>query len=337
MPPRREIAEQIRKLVVEDRKAGLSVRQIASKYRISKSAVGKIWTKFTVTGEVKNKKGRGRKRATSARDDTLIVRQVKVKPTISCREIQDTLLLNVSRKTIGRRIKEANFNSRSPRRKPYISAINKKKRLNFAKKFVNKPLSFWKRIVWSDESKFELFGHKSRRRVWRRPGTAFEERHTVKTVKFGGGSVMVWGCFSWHGIGNLVLVSGKMNADLYIDIINENLEESVVKMELEDGFVFQQDNDPKHTAKKSKRFFNHSGIELLEWPPQSPDLNPIEHLWAVLDGNVPAERRSKTATFFNVLEEVWTNIDEDVLKTLVESMPRRLQAVIQAKGGHTKY
>lgn len=78
-------------------------------------------------------------------------------------------------------------------------------------------------------------------------------------------------------------------------------------------------------------------MELEDGPPQSPNLNPIENLWSVLDGNEPPDRRSNRATFLNVLKEAWTNIDKDVLKSLVESMPRRLQAVIQAKGAHTKY
>ena len=76
---------------------------------------------------------------------------------------------------------------------------------------------------------------------------------------------MLWGCFSWNGVGSLVQTEGTMNADKYIETINENLEEAVLKLGLEE-FILQQDNDPKHTAKKTNKFFEDSHIKLLEWP-----------------------------------------------------------------------
>ena len=88
----------------------------------------------------------------------------------------------------------------------------------------------------------------------------------------------------------LVPVDGIVNADKYIDIINENLEEATVKTNLEEEFIFQQDNDPKHVAKKSMKFFSDSDIELLGWPAQSPDLNPTENLWYVLDSKLPLDK-----------------------------------------------
>lgn len=126
-------------------------------------------------------------------------------------------------------------------------------------------LDFWKKILWTDENKFELFGQKKRIRVWRKnTEKSFKIVTFKKTVKHGGGNIMVWECFSWAGTGKLAKINGIMTADTYIDIINENLEESLLKLGLEDDFIFQQDNDLKHTAKKSQAFFRSCQIKQLE-------------------------------------------------------------------------
>ncbi len=104
------------------------------------------------------------------------------------------------------------------------------------------------KILWSDETKIELFGLNSKRYVWRKPGTAHHLSNTVPTVKHGGGSIMLWGCFSAAGTGRLVAIEGKMNAAKYRDILDENLLQSAQDLRLGRRFTFQQDNDPKHTA-----------------------------------------------------------------------------------------
>ena len=173
--------------------------------------------------------------------------------------------------------------------------------------------------------------------MWRKPNEALKKQYLLPTVKYRGRSIMVWGCFSWHGVENLAPIHEIMTADKYVDILTENLEESTLKMDLDEEWMLQQDNDPKHTAKKTKKFLQDCEIEVLEWPPQSADLNPIENLWSLLDAEIPLGKRYNKTVFLNDLQLKFQQTDPNYLQKLVESMPRRLETVIRSRGYNTKY
>ncbi|GFU10339.1 transposable element Tcb1 transposase [Trichonephila clavipes] len=180
----------------------------------------------------------------------------------------------------------AGLKARTPRKKLYISEVNRKRSLEFAMKYKNKPMYFWKKVIFSDESKFEIFTPPSIRKIWRKNKTALELKNVLPTLKYGGRNVMVWGCVAHNGAGNLVFIANKMNALAYIDVLRHNFLDSAKKLNMENTFIFQQDINPKHTAIVTRTWLLYHAPRRLETPAQSPDLNPIENLWMHLDTEV---------------------------------------------------
>ena len=153
---------------------------------------------------------------------------------------------------------------------------------------------------------------------------------------------MVWGSMTHKGVGAVHVLKQRMTALVYINILEENLLPTLQTVGFFQDFshpIFQQDNDPKHKAKATMQWFRANRIRLLDWPAQSPDLNPIEHLWTELKRRL-GQYKTPPAGMLELerrVEEEWAKIPLSLCQTLIESMPKRIEAVIKAKGGHTKY
>ncbi len=135
---------------------------------------------------------------------------------------------------------------------------------------------------------------------------------------------MVWDCMSAAGTGELQFIEGTMNANMYCDILKQSMIPSLRR--LGRRAVFQHDNDPKHTSKMTTAL-----------PSMSPDLNPIEHLWGILKRKVEERKVSNIHQLRDVVMEEWKRTPVATCEALVNSMPKRVKAVLENNGGHTKY
>jgi len=190
-------------------------------------------------------------------------------------------------------------------------------------------------MIFSDESKFNVFGSDGRSFVWRQANTEMEVKNLRVTVKHGGGSIMIWGCMAAGGTGNLVFIDGIMDKYKYLDILKQNLKESARKLDIYEDFYFQQDNDPKHTADIVKN--GSYTIPPIRWPHHKAPILTRLNLWAIIGKELQKFNITSKASLKEKILEVWNSISPSVTEKLVNSMHNRLQHVIRAKGGPTKY
>lgn len=338
---RKETDIATRTMIISMCYRGKSLREIAAAVGRTHSTVQKIVNKWKNEGTLKNLAGRGRKRILTSADERIIVRTLRKNPKTSIpkltSDVAGTIGRPLSADTVRRVAHRNNLRGRVARKKPFISKVNMKKRLEFAKAYVNKPKEFWNNVLFTDETKINLFGSDGRQMVWRKPRTELQVQNLVPTVKHGGGSQMLWGSMAASGTGTMEFIDTTMDKMGYMNILKRNLKPSVQKLDLPQDYYFQQDNDPKHTAYIVREWLLYNVPNQLRTPPQSPDLNPIEHLWWEVKHRLQTKNPRNKTDLKTAVKEIWESIPSTVTKNLVESMPRRLQAVLDAKGGHTKY
>ena len=148
---------------------------------------------------------------------------------------------------------------------------------------------------------------------------------------------MIWECFSAKGVGKILVRDGKMNVQKYKHILQENLMSSVESLELPSDYIFQQDNDPKHIAKSTKKCLSENNVNVLQWPSQSPDLDPIGNLWRFMKIQIRKRAPANINDLKTICREEWYKIPTNYCKKLIENCRKRLVAVEVNKGYSTKY
>jgi transposase len=318
---------------------GYTEREIAARLSIPKTSVHNTISRFKTHGTLKSLPRSGRPRKTTTRIDARIVRMANQSDAPSAVDIAEQLakmnLVDISPITVRRRLNESGIEGTVRVRKPLLTKRHIKMRLEFCKKYQNWTVDDWKRVLWSDETKVNLHGSDGIVWTWKRKNEPLKQKHVKQTIKHDK-SIMVWGCFSSAGLGDLHIIEGVMTSPVYVRILSRHMLPSSRRL-IGPSFIFQQDNDPKHRAKNTEKWLKEKKIETLSWPSQSPDLNPIENLWSELKKKVHERKLSSMHRLREVIQECWLEISQEYCKRLVESMPRRIDEVIKNKGLWTKY
>lgn len=341
MGKRKELSSETRNSIIILREEGYKLKEIAKRLKVSIGGVQRALSRHAQTGSNATLPRSGRRKATSHAEDKYVrvssLRNRRLTVPQLTAQLNSTRQKPVSKSTVRRRLTAAGLHGRISSRKPLLRLQNKQKRLRWAQEHANWTKEQWNTVLWTDESKFQLFGSNRRVYVRRRQGERASPQCITPTVKHGGGSVMVWGSFAAGKVGDLYKVEGILNQHGYHSILQRHAMPSGTRL-VGPNFVLQQDNDPKHSSKLCKNYLEkkqEAGVlTVMTWPAQSPDLNPIELLWDELDRRVRSKQPTNLRQLWEFLQQEWSEIPASYLENLVARMPKLCQAVIKAKGGY---
>ncbi|KAK6299813.1 hypothetical protein J4Q44_G00298460 [Coregonus suidteri] len=250
----RELCKDIRDTIVDLHKAGMGYRTIGKQLGEKATTVGAIirkWKKFKMTV---NHPRSGAPCKISPCGASMIMRKVRDQPRTTRQDLVNDLKragTTVSKKTISNTLRRHGLKSCSARKVPLLKPAHVQARLKFANDHLDDPEEEWEKVMWKKKDEYN-------------------PKNTIPTVKHGGGNIILWGCFFAKGTGRLHRIEGRMDGAMYREILANNLLPSVRALKMGRGWVFQHDNDPKHTARATKEWLCKKHLKVLEWPSQNP-------------------------------------------------------------------
>ncbi|KAK3513120.1 hypothetical protein QTP70_001693 [Hemibagrus guttatus] len=330
----------LRRKIVEQYQKGVSQRKIAKSLKLSSSTVHNIIQRFRESGTISVRKGQGRKTIPDARDLRALRRHCITYRDATVMEIttwaQEYFQKTLSVNTIHRAIRRCRLKLYRSKKKPYLNMIQKCRRFLWAKAHLKWTVAKWKTVLWSDESKFEVLFGKLGRHVIRTK----EDKDNPSCYQR---SVQKPASLMWFDQANS---PSEQNYYIYEElryfgkISREGKAKALIGPDKKQPCFLHdktQDNDPKHTSKSTSEWLKKNKMKTLEWPSQSPGLNPIEMLWRDLKKVVHARKPSNVAELQQFCKDEWAKIPPQRCNRLIASYEKRLIAVVAAKGGPTSY
>ena len=301
--------------------------------RMTKIPVGTVKyniIKIKEQGKIEDRPRSGRPRKITANDNIALGQWIRRNNETTSKELAQKLLddrgLDVSRWTVQRQLKRMGYKSTLPYGTPMLTQEQKDARVQWAIKHQNDD---WSRTIFTDETCYQLFRNTIRR--WSRNPKA-----EVKRIPKNRQKIMVWGGFSIKGLVGYHSFNTIMDGHYYVQILQDHLIRNARK-QFGRRWRLQQDNDPKHKSRVAQQFLSKEAPEVIDWPSNSPDVNPVENLWSIIKRRVEKRKPTNLQELDIFLHEEWDKTDMVVLSHLVDSMQSRCLALIKSKGERINY
>ena len=328
--------------------AGISPSQITTLLNISRDTVKTTIIRASLRTNGASQPRSGRPRIRTPRNERLILRTLRANPTITYAQLCEQTGLKFSRSTFTKLLKEYGISHWIAKKRPFLTTQAAKARLQFALEHRNWTYEEWKNVIFTDECSLERGSGARRQWVYRTPQQKWDKDMIVPYMKGKDITIMIWAAIWANEASDCVILYGDREAThqgvssrVYLKLLKEQ-----IPRVYQPGRIFMQDNAPIHTAKIIQKYLEDEVISVLKWPPYSPDLNPIENLWAILKERISARYphlqsigKSQAALdeFADIICKEWALIEPEIIENCIRSLPARMEAVIAAKGWYTRY
>lgn len=261
--------------------------------------------------------------------------QVRRSLRLVARELKESEEADISYSSVRRALRSEGLHPYRRPRKPRLSPDDKRDRRRWLRHTNN---SLWSHVVFSDEKIVWLVRAPNRKNdiIWSSDPAFVPPAETVRFSK----RLHIWAAISSRGKTELAFIEGTLNATKYVEILDEFLLPTMQELYRDEEWSFMQDHAPSHSAKLTQDWLKENVPHFFtrdDWPAHSPDLNPIETLWANLDQAVQREDLNTIEKFKAALEAAWGEVTQDDLERLIGTMAQRRSELRKSKGGHTSF
>ena len=330
------LSELTRWTIVSKHEEGKTIDEIANETGIERHSVSRWINRYDETESVDDlqRSGRHRKRTRAVSRAIVQISEGKIRKSTRFveRQLRRRRIADIGHETVRAELMERGLHPFHRKRKLKLRRGDKARRIRFANDNMDRD---WSNVLFSNLKKWQMGGYRNPKNeiVWAR---STHEVPPFEVTPFPLSRTM-WGAISSQGKTRLYWYEGKVDTDTYIDILETTLLPMTQEAFPNNDFILQQDHDRAHTSQRTMRWFEDNNVEIIppeDWPLRSPDLTPIENVFAILEERVSMRRYRTFEGYIRCIEDEWARLSQATINNIINAIPERLRAVRRARGGH---